>query len=222
MKNRILIVDDQKPFLDGLLKALKRYCNYSGEVKAVESGEEALDEAALNFYDICFLDINLPGISGLDVMEKMRDISPGTEIVIMTASCLDDDMKRGIENDADLFIQKPVDLNIIRDFIDRKLKKDKENISNAIGNMRDKRKFTRTPCKKRADCSISVFYNWELKSVLEVDIIDISNGGACIKTSYPLYPGNVLRFGDLMENRSGIVKWITKNTDNYRVGIKYI
>lgn len=223
MQNRILIVDDQISFRDGLSKALKRNCDYFGELKAIDSGEKAIDEAGSHFYDICFLDINLPGISGLDVMEKIRDISPGTEIVIMTASCLDDDMKKRIENGAALLVPKPVDLNIIRDFIDRKLKKAKKNHNNGFGRMKNKREFSRMPCKKTVNCSISVFYNWELKSGLEVDIIDISDGGAGVRLSYPLYPGNVLRFSDLMDNKSGIVKWImAKTDDNYRVGIKFI
>ena len=221
MKERILIVDDQPSFLSGLQKALKKYCNYSGEVITVESGESAINEVRSNFYDICFLDINLPDINGLDVMRKLSDISPETKLVIMTASNLDDDKKKKVENDAVFFLPKPIDLNILRGFIELERKKDKEN-GNEKKNMTEKRECWREAYGKKVYCSLSVFYNWELKSNLEVYITDISNNGAGIKTLYPLYPGNILRFSDLLSNKSGIVKWIIDNNEHYKVGIKFI
>jgi hypothetical protein len=93
---------------------------------------------------------------------------------------------------------------------------------NVNENITEKREFLRIPYKKKVHCSLSVFYNWELKSDLEVHITDLSNGGAGIKTLYPLYPGNILRFSDLLSDKSGIVKWIIDNNDHYKVGIKFI
>jgi hypothetical protein len=58
----------------------------------------------------------------------------------------------------------------------------------------EKRQIARKSYKKTALCSISVFYNWEVKYDLSANIIDISNRGVGIKVCYPLYPGNVLRF----------------------------
>lgn len=88
--------------------------------------------------------------------------------------------------------------------------------------MREKRQYARKPYTKTICCSISVFYNWELKSNLEADMIDLSNEGAGIKARYPLYPGNVLRFDNVLKNKSGIVKWSIKNEGYYRAGIKFI
>jgi hypothetical protein len=75
---------------------------------------------------------------------------------------------------------------------------------------------------KNVNYSVSVFYNWELKSNLDADIIDISRGGAGIRTCYPLYPGNVLSFNNVLDNTSGIVKWSLKDEKDYRAGIKFI
>ncbi len=199
MRERILLVDDQPSFLSGLQKALKKYCDCSGEVITVESGENAINEVRSNFYDICFLDINLPDINGLDVMRELHDISPETKLVIMTAGNLDDDKKKKIDNDADFFLPKPVDLNILRDFMERERKKDNKK-DNGNNSMTEKREFWREAYGKKVHCSLSVFYNWELKSDLEVYVSDVSDSGVGIKTLYPLCPGNILRFSDLLSN----------------------
>jgi len=72
MINKILIVDDQVSFLNGMSKALKSYCDYPGDIKTVENGAMAIEEVGSCFYDICFLDLNLPDMHGLDVMEKIQ------------------------------------------------------------------------------------------------------------------------------------------------------
>jgi CheY-like chemotaxis protein len=221
MRERILLVDDQPSFLSGLQKALQKYCDYSGEIITVENGENAINEVLSSFYDICFLDISLPDINGLDVMRKVRETSPETKLVIMTASDLDDDKKKKIEHNAAFFLPKPVDQNILRGFIERERRKDNEN-GNGKRNMTEKREFWREAYGKNVHCSLSVFYNWELKSDLEVYVTDLSNSGAGIKTLYPLCPGNILRFSALLSNKSGIVKWIIDNNEHYKVGIKFI
>jgi two-component SAPR family response regulator len=67
---KILIVDDDKFILQTMSKALRRVCNFRGEIKTVKSGEDAVEEISNCFYNICFLDIKLPDLNGLDVMNK--------------------------------------------------------------------------------------------------------------------------------------------------------
>lgn len=110
MMKRILIVDDEPLILYGLSKTLHGLA----EVKTVTTGEEAILEVKSCFYHLCFLDINLPDINGLDVMEKVKEISPETKVVIMTASHVTDNMKRAIEARADYFIAKPFKLPQIK------------------------------------------------------------------------------------------------------------
>lgn len=193
---------------------------------AVENGERAIDEVSSCFYDICFLDINLPDINGLDVMKRIHDITPSTKVVIMTAEVLDDNMKRKIEENASLFLPKPVELETVRDYINKEL----DNIeyvnghtnNNGHNDKENRRHLERRPCKQTTCCSVSVFHNWELMSSLEVSTIDISDEGVGIEVRYPLYPGNVLRFNNILENKSGIVKWTMEGRESYRAGIKFI
>jgi len=107
---RILIVDDEPLVLYGLSKTVHDLA----EVKTVTTGEEAILELRSFFYDLCFLDIHLPDMNGLDVMKKVKEISPETKIIIMTASHVNDDMKRAIAAGADYFLAKPFKLPQIK------------------------------------------------------------------------------------------------------------
>lgn len=103
---RILIVDDEPLILYGIAKTLRGLA----EVKTVTTGDGAISEVRAFFYDLCFLDIYLPDMNGLDVMKRVKEISPETRIAIMTASHVNDDMKRAIEDGADYFVAKPFKL----------------------------------------------------------------------------------------------------------------
>jgi hypothetical protein len=144
----------------------------------------------------------------------------------MTADSVSEEMMRKIENGASLFITKPIDLDIVKEFINKELESNADFHGNGTINndeyIEEKRQLKRKPYLKTVHYSVSVFYNWELKSNVEAYIIDMSRGGAGIRTSYPLSPGNVLRFNNVLDNTSGIVKWSMKDEKNYRAGIKFI
>ncbi len=108
---RILVVDDDSLILHVLEMALYGY----GEIKTVGTAEAALEEVGARFHDLCFLDIILPGLNGLEAMEKIRAISPGTKVVIMTASHLNNQMRQAIEECAYHLIEKPFKLAQIRE-----------------------------------------------------------------------------------------------------------
>src|SRR4030067_485414 len=114
---KILIVDDDQSILEVMPKALRKVCNFRGEIKTVKNGKDAIKEISDCFYNICFLDIKLPDLNGLDVMKKIKEISPETRIAIMSGSFITDDMKRAIEEGASLFIEKPFDLSQIKPFV---------------------------------------------------------------------------------------------------------
>lgn len=226
MINKILIVDDQTSILSGMSRALHKYCDFQGEITAVESGKKALGAIGAGFYDICFLDLNLPDMSGLDVMDHIHAVSPKTKIVIMTAEFLDDDIQEKIAGGAFMFIPKPIELDTIKAFIDKESSSngDYEYTKEDDGkkNINEKRETERRPDARTIGYSLSIFHNWELKSGLKADIIDLSAGGIGVITSYRLYPGNVLRFDSPLENKSGVVKWSVQKENRYRAGIRFI
>ena len=115
---RILIVDDERLLLHSLAKYLS---NKNTDVKTVENGSEALKEITSSLYPLCFLDINLPDINGLEVMKQMKNLSQLTKVAVMTAGYVTDEMKKEIEDSADYFIAKPFDLSQITAIADEVL-----------------------------------------------------------------------------------------------------
>lgn len=121
---RILIVDDEITILSGLSKALHVLCDFEGEVRTISNGKGALFEISRCFYDVCFLDINLCDFNGMDIMKKIKEISPETNIAVMTAEFISDEMKKTMEEDSALLISKPVDFALVQAFLKWALEKD--------------------------------------------------------------------------------------------------
>lgn len=108
---RILVVDDE-PFI---LSSVARALSNSGEVKTVASAAEALEEIKSSHYSLCFLDILLPDMNGLDVLDRIIEISPDTKVALMTASHLDENQKKTVLEKAFHFISKPFSLMQIKE-----------------------------------------------------------------------------------------------------------
>jgi DNA-binding NtrC family response regulator len=104
---RILVVDDESFLLNGLGKALQTDCT---DVMTVETASSALQEIAASPYQLCFLDLFLPDGNGMDVLKTMKEISPKTKVIVMTAGVVTRSMQESIEKDAYMFITKPFDL----------------------------------------------------------------------------------------------------------------
>jgi two-component system, NtrC family, response regulator AtoC len=104
---RVLVVDDEAFLLNGLGKALQ---TDSTDVMTVETGNSALQEIAASPYQLCFLDLFLPDVNGVDVLKKIKEMSPQTKVIVMTAGVVTRSMQESIEKDAYMFITKPFDL----------------------------------------------------------------------------------------------------------------
>ncbi len=81
---RILIVDDEEKvafFLQESLEGMDR--DY--EVVSVETGEQALEEVRRRPFDLVVTDLRMPGINGLELMERLQQVSPAIPIILITA-----------------------------------------------------------------------------------------------------------------------------------------
>ena len=108
---KILIVDDDDLFLKGFDKVLQ---TVSTEVKTVETGNAALREIEASQYHLCFLDLFLPDLNGVEVLKRIKETSPRTKVIAMTAGVVTANMQETIEKEAYMFITKPLDLLQIR------------------------------------------------------------------------------------------------------------
>src|SRR6202142_3585617 len=103
----VLVVDDES----ALRKALRTSLTASGfEVEEARSGEEALGTVQQHQFDLVLLDVSMPGMSGIDACRRIRGISPGAGIVMVTVRDHEDDKVRALEAGADDYVTKPFKL----------------------------------------------------------------------------------------------------------------
>lgn len=114
MKRRVLIVDDEPLIRQSLARAIR---SERIEVKDCSLGTDALEEINTTNYDLCFIDVNLPDLSGIELMKKIKEISPTTKVVMITACLLDNEAENEIERYSYTFIPKPFDIFQIRKVI---------------------------------------------------------------------------------------------------------
>ena len=120
MPNRILIVDDQRE-VSRLLRSALETIELGVSVSEAPSGEEALLEAARVQGDLLVVDYRLPGMSGLELMKKMRARYPELKIIIISGVS-EPKTRREIEAaEADAFFTKPVPMADFLDAVERLL-----------------------------------------------------------------------------------------------------
>lgn len=103
---KILVVDDEKSIVKGIKFSLEQD---DMKVEVAYDGETALELAKSNHYDMILLDIMLPGFSGLEVCQMIREFSD-VPIIMLTAKGDDMDKILGLEYGADDYITKPFNI----------------------------------------------------------------------------------------------------------------
>ncbi|MGN0402942.1 MAG: response regulator transcription factor [Acetatifactor sp.] len=103
---RALIVDDEKLIVKGIRFSLEQD---DMQVDCAYDGEEALEFAKTNRYDIILLDVMLPKLTGYEVCQQIREFS-NVPIIMLTAKGEDMDKILGLEYGADDYITKPFNI----------------------------------------------------------------------------------------------------------------
>lgn len=104
VKNRILLADDE----EDLTRALGAILNYSGYlVDIVNNGLDAIDKAKHNEYDILILDVMMPGKTGIEVAQELRQENIDVPILMLTAKAETGDKVEGLDAGANDYLTKP-------------------------------------------------------------------------------------------------------------------
>ena len=101
---RILVVEDEKRIADFLSRGLQG-AGYA--VDATGTGGDALERLHATDYDLVILDLMLPDMDGLQILEKIRNRKLGPPVLILSARGGLDDRVKGLEQGADDFLVKP-------------------------------------------------------------------------------------------------------------------
>jgi len=100
-------VEDEKILADSMALYLERHAYATAVAYA---GEESLQLAEENSPDVMVVDIHLPGIDGLEVLRHLREVSPGTEVVMITAYASITTAVEAMKCGAFHYLSKPLDL----------------------------------------------------------------------------------------------------------------
>ena len=121
----ILLIEDDRPLNKAISVYFKKEKFY---VLSSFSGQEALDILFQNNLDLIILDINLPDLSGFDLIEQIKIINSNIPILILSACDLDSAILHGFNLGAEDYVTKPFNIEILHKKINVILKRSQKNI----------------------------------------------------------------------------------------------
>ena len=141
----ILLVEDDET----LGELLKSFLELNGfEVKLYRDPQMALDFFKAKEYDLCILDIMMPGKDGFTLAREIRKIKPGQRFLFLTAKKMKEDIMKGYDVGADDYIIKPFDSDLLLKRIQVILRR--STIVNALEEAKDEYCFGKTRFKPAA------------------------------------------------------------------------
>ncbi len=221
----IMIVDDEQLIRYSLAAAFR---DKETEIITQPDAKGALKALGDWPFDFCFLDIQLPDASGVEVLKMVRQLAPKTKVIMMTGGVVEDSAMKQIRENAYLFLSKPFDLFRVKRVLDAVSRED-ENVFQDLTGLEnrlelERRQYRRQAAAKRIAYMTAPSGKKQEQPSFSADLLDISDAGTRIKTACRLKPGSVIRFANSVNNASGIVRWtaVEDKTDLCVAGIQFI
>ena len=118
-RTAVLIVDDEKAIRDILQRALE--VNF--DVVQAENGAQGLEKLQGNDFQLALLDVQMPGMDGIQLLEEIARRSPDTAVVMISGVTQVDTALECIKKGAYDYVTKPFSLNVVTSCIDRALER---------------------------------------------------------------------------------------------------
>ena len=117
---KIMVVDDERGVRESfeMILKIKDY-----EVNTFEDGESAISSLKKDLYDMAFIDYKLPGMDGIEVLRKIKEIDPNVEVIIVTAYASESSHANAITLGALEYLRKPFLMEEIYELVERGLRK---------------------------------------------------------------------------------------------------
>jgi len=110
----ILVVDDNRDLLNTFSLILKRK-GYI--VDTAEDGILAIEKYKNNHFDLVLMDVVMPNMNGIDALHKMREINNRAKVILLTAYCEEDQLKKVVSEGAYRALYKPVNIARLMELI---------------------------------------------------------------------------------------------------------
>jgi DNA-binding NtrC family response regulator len=122
-KASVLIIDDEEGIRRLLTKILTEN-GYTADV--VGNGEEGVKKSNEKFFNVAFIDIMLPGYSGIDLLSRFKETKPKMRKIIMTGNPSLQNAVAAVNNGADAYVIKPLDVENVLRTLEEQLEKQKK------------------------------------------------------------------------------------------------
>lgn len=160
---KVLVVDDDQAICEFMETFLKKD---GFEVKTMSSPKDAPDEIKVGGYHLVVLDLMMPEMDGVEVLERIRKVDSDVAVVIFTGYPSLDTAVKSMKLDAVDYLKKPFNPDEFRDVIDRVMRKKgllrtpEENLHRVIGEtirgLRKERSLTLKQMARRTGLSVSL------------------------------------------------------------------
>ena len=111
----ILSVDDEFRVAHALAFAL---CNPARKLTLAFSADEALSKVNDNHFDVVIVDHKMPEVSGVEFVQRLRDVQFSGKIIVLSAHLTDDNRRAYAELKVDTMLTKPFDVHELRELMD--------------------------------------------------------------------------------------------------------
>jgi DNA-binding NtrC family response regulator len=180
--HKILFIDDDLEILSVVEEFLKRW---GFDVTVESSGLKAIEMVAEDPYPIVFTDLIMPEISGMDLLKQIKDISPETEVIIVSGYGTIESAIEAMKSGCYDFLQKPINFDRFKILVDRIIEKQ---------NLKEENQLIRSRLKERYKYDELVGMSPKMQKIYEI-IDKISFGSPTV----------------LIEGESGTGKGLTAN-----------
>lgn len=198
-KPTLLVVDDE----DGPRQSIWFVFKDEYNILLAESGPVALDLARANAINVAILDIRMPGMSGLEVLQGLKELSPATEVLMLTAYESSDSTRQALRLGARDYLDKPFDIPTLRAAVRKAFERNSVTLemldnSHRMAELREeihRRRLSEEEARKRGDIYASIIHDINGPLTIISGFIDTINKGI---GDAPSLEGNQL---DLVRDR---------------------
>jgi two-component system response regulator MtrA len=119
MSRAILVVEDS-PDIIRLVCHILEQAGY--EVSAADTGLAGWEAFETKRPDLVLSDVNLPGLSGIELCERIKQVSPSTPVILLTVQAESEAIQRGLQAGANAYLSKPFEITRLIETVEYALK----------------------------------------------------------------------------------------------------